>query len=83
MTKTLYYVNTNGGDFMLTDDGETRRVIDNEYAYCPRNDDGEYIDMERFLAAVEDDSSWREYTETVEELTAGCTIVAQVERNDI
>lgn len=83
MAKTLYYINTNGGDFLMTDDGETRRIISNEYAHCPRDNDGNYIDIDGFLAAVEDDSSWEEYSETVEELTANCTIVAQVERNDL
>lgn len=83
MKKTLYYINTNGGDFLMTDDGETRRVIDNEYAYCPRDNEGKYIGMEGFLAEVEDDSSWREYTETAEEMIGDGRIVAQVERDDL
>lgn len=82
--KTLYYIHTNGFDYLMTDDGETRRTIE---AYAPRNDDGEYIDINAFLDSVADDSSWDIHTETVDELleTNGdpVIVIAQVERDDI
>ena len=79
--KKIYYVRTNANDFLLTDDGETRRILDNENALCPRDEDGQYIDINGFIAAVEDDSSWDEYSETVEELTDGCEIIAVADAN--
>lgn len=79
--KKIYYVSTNANDFLLTDDGKTRRILDNEYALCPRDEDGEYIDIFGFLAAVEDDSSWDEYSASVDELTAGAEIIAEAETN--
>ena len=83
MTKTLYYVNTLGYDFLMTDDGETRSVLGNVYAHCPRDNDGNYIDMDGFLASIEDDSGWDKYKETAEEMIGDGRIVAQVERNDL
>ena len=83
MTKTLYYVNTNGYDFLMTDDGETRRILNNEFAQCPRDINGNYENIDGFLAAVEDDSSWEQFEETAEELTADCKIIKQIEVNDI
>ena len=67
MAKKLYYIHTNGYDCLITDDGETRRIISNEYAHCPKDEEGHYINMDDFLKAVEDDSSWEIMDETVEE----------------
>lgn len=79
--KKIYYVNTNANDFLLTDDGETRRILDTIDAICPKDENEKYIDIYGFLAAVEDDSSWDEYSETVEELTANANIIAEAETN--
>lgn len=75
--KKIYYVTTNANDFLLTDDGEVRRILDNEDALCPRDGDGNYIDVNRFIASVEDDSSWDEYTETADELIGDGKIIAE------
>ena len=67
MKKRLYYIHTNGYDCLITDDGETRHIISNEYAHCQKDKEGHYINMDDFLKAVEDDSSWEIMEETVEE----------------
>lgn len=79
MKTTLYYISTNAYDFLMTDDGTTRRVLANEYGECPRNEYGEYIDLDGFMNAVEDDSSWEEYSESAEELIGDGEIVAKIE----
>lgn len=66
MKKKLYFVITNAYDMVISDDGEIRRILFDNPA-CNL-----YIQRERaseFLQEVEDDSSWEEYSETVDELT--------------
>lgn len=78
MKKKLYFVTTNAYDMLVSDDGEIRRVlIDNSWANL-------YMQSERaseFLREVEDDSSWQEFAETVDELTNGAEIriLAEIE----
>lgn len=78
MKKKLYFVTTNAYDMLISDDGETRRVlIDNSWANL-------HMQSERaseFLQEVEDDSSWQEFAETVDELTNGAEIriLAEIE----
>lgn len=78
MKKKLYFVTTNAYDMLVSYDGETRRVlIDNSWANL-------HMQSERaneFLREVEDDSSWQEFAETVDELTNGAEIriLAEIE----
>lgn len=78
MKKKLYFVKTNAYDMVISDDGEVRRVLFDNPA-CNL-----YIQRERaneFLQEVEDDSSWDEFEETVDELTdeEGARILAEIE----
>ncbi len=78
--KKLYFVKTNGYDMIISDDGELRRVlVDNMACNLSVHEDRaeEYLREE-----VEDDSSWGEYEETVEELTADeeTRILAEIEK---
>lgn len=78
MKKKLYFVTTNAYDMLISDDGEIRRVlIDNSWANL-------HMQSERaneFLREVEDDSTWHEFAETVDELTNGAEtrILAEIE----
>lgn len=78
MKKKLYFVTTNAYDMVISDDGEIRRVlIDNSWGNL-------HMQRERaseFLQEVEDDSSWDEFEETVDELTdgEGTRILAEIE----
>lgn len=71
MKKKLYFVITNAYDMLISDDGEIRRVlVDNPNCDL-------YAQRERafdFLREVEDDSSWQEFDETVDELIDGAEI---------
>lgn len=78
--RKLAYVK-GGDDFIISDDGEIRRVLDNEYAQCPRDEYGDYIDVKGFLNTVEDDSSWHEYKETFDELTKDLEIICEIEKD--
>ena len=64
---------------LISDDGETRRVLtdNNEVLLCDVKNPEEYLQN-----IVEDDSSWEEYNETVEELTADAEteILAEIEK---
>lgn len=63
--KKLYFVRTNAYDMLVSDDGEIRRVLtdnDEEQLY-------KVEDYEAYLQQVEDDSSWEEYEEPIEEFT--------------
>nr|DAG76646.1 MAG TPA: hypothetical protein [Caudoviricetes sp.] len=77
--KKLYFVSTNGYDMLISDDGETRRVLtdNNAVLLCDVKKPEEYLQN-----IVEDDSSWEEYNETVEELTADAEteILAEIEK---
>ncbi len=78
MKKKLYFVTTNAYDMLISDDGKARRVlIDNSWANL-------HMQSERaneFLREVEDDSTWQEFAETVDELTNGAEIriLAEIE----
>lgn len=68
MRRKFYFVKTNAYDMIVSDDGDIRRVLTdsnsiNLYSQRERAED--------FLREIEDDSSWAEYEETVEELTNG------------
>lgn len=75
--KKLYFVRTNGYDMLVSDNGEVRKVLtdNNDVLLCDVENPAEYLKN-----VVEDDSSWEEYTETVEELTADAEILAEIER---
>lgn len=63
--KKVYFVRTNAYDMLVSDDGEIRRVLtdnDEEQLY-------KVEDYEVYLQQVEDDSSWEEYEEPIEEFT--------------
>lgn len=63
--KKLYFVRTNAYDMLVSDDGEIRRVLTD-------NDDEQLYkveDYEAYLQQIEDDSSWEEYEEPIEEFT--------------
>lgn len=63
--KKIYFIKTNGYDMLVSDDGETRRVLTD-------NDDEQLYKVEdyaAYLQQVEDDSSWEEYEEPIEEFT--------------
>lgn len=75
--KKLYFVKTNGFDMLVSDDGEFRRVLtdNNDVLLCDVEDPAEYLKN-----AVEDDSSWEVYEESIEELTADAEILAEIEK---
>lgn len=75
--KKLYFVRTNGYNMLVSDNGESRRVLtdNNDVLLCDVENPAEYLKN-----VVEDDSSWEEYTETVEELTADAEILAEIEK---
>ena len=78
MKKKLYFVTTNAYDMLISDDGETRRVlIDNSWGNLRMQRER----VDEFLREVEDDSSWQEFAETVDELTDGeeTRIIAEIE----
>lgn len=78
MKKKLYFVTTNAYDMLISDDGEIRRVlIDN--SWC--NLHMQSARASEFLQEVEDDSTWQEFAETVDELTNGAEIriLAEIE----
>lgn len=108
MMKDLYYVQTNGYDMLISDDGEARRVLtdsseaDLSSAYDKYHDifeagggwmfsndwcadwDIPWETVQKVLCLrflideVEDDSSWEEHSETVEELVEDCEILAVI-----
>lgn len=75
--KKLYFVRTNGYDMLVSDNGEIRRVLtdNNDVLLCDVENPEEYLEN-----VVEDDSSWEEYSETVEELTTDAEILAEIEK---
>ena len=72
--RKLYLVATQDYRFLMSDDGEFRRILTDDK-------DPSMYDIEpiTYLAAVEDDSSWEVYTETTEELLTDAEIVASIE----
>lgn len=78
MMKKLYFVKTPGYDMLISDNGEERRVLtDNStVCLCDVENPEEYL-----KTIVEDDSSWEEYSETVDELLDDeCEIVAEIKK---
>lgn len=72
--RKLYLIDTQDYRFLMSDDGEFRRVLTDD------KDPSMYdIDPIDYLNAVEDDSSWEVYEETVEELLTEAEIVASIE----
>lgn len=80
--KKVYYISTNAYDMVVSDDGEIRRVLadSSSFAVCDHLDRAA-----EFLNEIEDDSSWEELEETVEEILAHdeVEIIAECERNDL
>ena len=80
--KKLYYISTNGYDMIVSDDGEVRRALadSSHFAVCEHRDRAA-----EFLNEIEDDSSWEELEETIEDLLKfdEVEIVAECERNDL
>ena len=80
--KKLYYISTNAYDMVVSDDGEIRRVLadSSSFAVYEHRDQ-----VAEFLNEIEDDSSWEELEETIEELLESdeVEIVAECERNDL
>lgn len=77
--KRLYFVETSGGKMILSDDGETRRILFD-------GDENLFIvkDHEAYLKQIEDDSSWEEYEESIDELLGEDYIVlAEIETNNL
>ena len=78
MKKTVYFVHGNGYDYLISDDGITRRVLaDNEQEnlFLERDRAEEFLREE-----VEDDSSWQEVEETIKDLIDECdTVIAKCE----
>ena len=61
--KKLYFIRTNGYDMLVSDDGETRRVLtdnDDEQLYKVK-------DYEAYLQQIEDDSSWEVFENPIED----------------
>lgn len=78
MKKKLYFITTNAYDMLISDDGEVRRVLtDNSWGNLRTQRER----ASEFLQEVEDDSSWQEFAETVDELTNGAEIriLAEIE----
>lgn len=71
--RKLYLIATRDYRFLMSDDGELRRVLTDDKD--PSMHDVEPI---AYLNAVEDDSSWEVYTETTEELLTDAEIVAEI-----
>lgn len=72
--RKLYLIDTQDYRFLMSDDGEFRRVLTDDKDPSMLN-----TDPISYLNAVEDDSSLEVYTETVEELLTDAEIVASIE----
>ncbi len=85
--KKLYYIRTNAYDFILSDDGEYRRVFHGTVGSLHAGFDPYHksVDAALILSRINDDlddSGWELFEETVEELTEDCEILATVENLD-
>lgn len=80
MTK-MYYVRTNGFDMIVSDNGDVRRIYTSFDDIKQATNDYENREAEALaiLENIEDDSSWEIFEETVEELTEGSEILAEIE----
>ena len=77
--KRLYFVETSGGKMVVSDDGETRRILfdGNENLFVVK-------DHEAYLKQIEDDSSWEAYEEPIDELLGEDYIVlAKIETDNL
>lgn len=74
MKRKIYLVDTNGYRFLLSDNGEIRRVLTDD-----KDPDMYDVPIDQYMAAIEDDSSWEEYEESAEELLNGNEILAEIE----
>ena len=72
--RKLYLVATQDYRFLLSDDGEFRRILTDDK-------DPSMYDVEpiAYLTAVEDDSSWEICEETAAELIEGQEVLAEIE----
>ncbi len=78
VAKKLYFISTNGYDCLVSDNGRIRRGYDlqaKDYdfleevdEYGNRTGNRDMNKVKAFLESVEDDSSWEQYSETLEEL---------------
>ena len=77
--KILYFVETSGGKMVLSDDGDTRRILFD-------GDENLFVvkDHEAYLKQIEDDSSWEAYEEPIDELLGEDYIVlAKIETDNL
>lgn len=72
--RKLYLVATQDYRFLMSDDGDLRRVLTDDKD--PSMLDADPIE---YLNAVEDDSSWEVYEETAAELIEGQEVLAEIE----
>lgn len=72
--RKLYLIDTQDYRFLMSDDGELRRVLTDDK-------DPSMIDADpiEYLNAVEDDSSWEMCEETAAELIEGQEVLAEIE----
>lgn len=80
MMKKLYFVQTNADHMLVSDDGDVRRVLNdnNDVLLC------DVEDPEAFLVdEVEDDSSWEIFENPIEDFTefADNEVIAVVEKD--
>ena len=77
MKVKLYYVETNGYCFVMSDNGESRRVLTDDKEPMMT---AEWLSPAEFLNRVADDSSWEAYEETAEELIGDGEVIAEIEK---
>lgn len=77
--KKIYFIRTNGYDMLVSDDGETRRVLtdNDDVLLCDVEDPTTYL-----LNDVEDDSSWEVFENPIEEFTEAFDneVLAEIEK---
>lgn len=73
--KKLYFVRTNAYDCIISDDGESRRVICDVFAGY---DDPE-AEARKILELVEDDNTWDSFDEELDELIGDAEVLAERE----
>lgn len=80
MMKKLYFVKTNADSMLVSDDGEIRRVLNDNSAVllCDVEDPEAFL-----LDEVEDDSSWEIFENPIEDFTefADNEVVAMIEKD--
>ena len=77
--KKIYFVKTNADYMLVSDDGETRRVLNdnNDVLLCDVEDPTTYL-----LNDVEDDSSWEVFENPIEDFTEAFDneVLAEIEK---